>query len=116
MEGDIQSRHRAPPQHHLRKLQGGDGIEEGEGKTLRTKHRGFLRTGAETAPKRRPGAGTKQRSGGLDQGRALGGLLPLRKDGADLGRNSRKGFKPRYCTIGGETKAEEGGRPRQGSC
>ena len=43
-----QSRHRASPQHHLRGLHGGDGVEEGVGKNLRTKYWGFLRTGAET--------------------------------------------------------------------
>ena len=36
-EGDIQSRHRTPPQHHLHGPGGADGIEEGEGKTPRAK-------------------------------------------------------------------------------
>ena len=85
---------RAPPKHHLRGLRGGDGVEEGVGKILRTKRRGFLRTGAETSSSRGVGAGTKPRSGGWDQGRPLGGLHPLCKVGADLGRNSPNEFKP----------------------
>ena len=62
------------PQHHLRGLRRGDGVEEGVGKILRTKHQGFLHTGAETTSNRGVGAGTKQRSGGQDRGRPLGGL------------------------------------------
>ena len=50
--GVQQSCHRAPPQHHLRGVQGGDGVEEGVGKILRTKRRGFLHTGAETTSSR----------------------------------------------------------------
>ena len=94
VEGNIQSHHRACPQHHLKGLQGGNGIEEGVCNTLRTKHQGFLCTGAEKASGRGPGAGTEPRTGGWDQGRVFGGLLPLRKNGAVLGRNSPKGFKP----------------------
>ena len=59
VKGNIQSRHRAPPQHHLRGLRGGDGVKEGVGKILRTKRRGFLCTVAETASRTGPRAGTK---------------------------------------------------------
>ena len=83
-----------PPQHHLRGLKGGDGIEEGVGKTPQAKHQGFLRTGAETASRTGLGAGTEPRTGGGDRKRALGGQPLLPKYGADLGRNSPKGFKP----------------------
>ena len=89
------------PQHHLQGIQEGDGIEEGVGKILRTKSQGFLRTGAETASRTGPGAGTEPRIGGRDQGQALGGLPLLRKDGADLCRNSPKEFKPGSWTTGG---------------
>ena len=104
------------PQHHLRGLPGGDGTEEGVGKTSLAKRWGFLRAGAETASWRGPGAGTEPRTGGWNQGWALGDLLLLRKDRADLGRNSPKGFKPGSWTIDGETKAEEGGQPFRGGC
>ena len=66
MEGDIQNRHRAPPQHHLQSLRGADGIEEGVGKTPRAKRRGFLQTGAETVSRTGPGAGMELRTGGRD--------------------------------------------------
>ena len=72
VEGDIQSRHRAPPQHHLRDLRGADSIEKGLDKTARAKHRG-----AETASRTGHGAGTELRTGGQDRGQALGGLLVL---------------------------------------
>ena len=104
--GVQQSRHRAPPQDHLRGLQGGDGVEEGVGKILWTKRQGFLRTGAETTSSRGVKAGTKTRSGGRDWGRPLGDLLSLPNLGADLGRISPKGFKPGSLTIGGGTEAE----------
>ena len=48
----------------------------------------------ETASRTGPGAGTEHRTGGRDQGRALGGLPLLGKDGADLGINSPKGVEP----------------------
>ena len=113
VEGDNQSRHRAPPQHHLWGLQGANGIV---GKTHRAKRWGLLRTGAKTASRRGPGVGTKPRTEGRHQGRALGGLPLLHKDGAELGRNSQKRFKPGSWAIGGETKAKEGGRPHRGGC
>ena len=116
MEGNIQSRHRASPQHHLQGLQGADGIEKGVGKTPWAKCQGFLRTGAETVSRTGPRAGTEPRTGGWDWGQALGGLPRLRKDGADLGRKSQKEFKPGSQTIGGVTKAPEGGQSRQGGC
>ena len=62
------------PQHHLRGLRGGDGVEERVGRILRTKCQGFLRTGAEATSNRGVRGGTKPRSGGWDWGRPLGGL------------------------------------------
>ena len=100
-----------PPQYHLQGLRGGDGIEEGVGKILKTKRQGFLRTGAESSSRRGAKTGTEPRSGGRDQGWALGDLLCLRKDWADLGRNSPKGFKPGSWTKGGGR-----GPPRRGGC
>ena len=94
MEGNIQSCHKAPPQHHLRGLQGADGIEGGVGKTPRAKRQDSLQTGAETVSSTRPGEGTNPRTGGRDQGWAQGGLPTLCKDEADLGRKFSKGFKP----------------------
>ena len=104
------------PQHHLRGLRGGDPIEEGICKILPPNQWAFLRTGAELSSSRGVRAGTKLRSGGRDQGLSLGGLLPLRKIGVDLGKNFLKGFKPGSWTIERETKAEEVGQPCQGVC
>ena len=95
MEGNIQSRYRVPPQLHLQGPRGAAGIEEEISKIIpRTKRQGFLRTEAETVSVTGPGAGNVPRTGGEDQGRALGDQLLLCKDGADLGRKSPKGIKP----------------------
>ena len=66
MESDIQNRNRAPPPASSKRSTRDDVIEEGVGKTPRAKQQGFLGTGAETASRRGPGAGTEPRTGGRE--------------------------------------------------
>ena len=84
MEGDIQRHHRTPPQHHLQGLRGGDGIEERVSKLLKQNVEGscvkeqnqLLGEDLEQEPNQEQEAGSKD------------------GDGADLGRNFMKVFKP----------------------
>ena len=61
------------PHHHLQGQRGADDLEGGVDKILLASLRGFRRTGAETASRTGPGAGTEPRTGDPGQGRALGG-------------------------------------------